>query len=69
MKSDLGTPAVREAAKQDGLTVGIRCNASKPAPVLEKKTFWLHLPLGASNWQFLAATSAQSDEITLPDIV
>lgn len=69
LKSDLGTPAVREAAKQDGLTVGIRYNVSKPAPVLEKKTFWLHLPLGASNWQFLAATDAQDDEITIPDVV
>lgn len=63
LKSDLGTPAVREAAKQDGLTVGIRYNASKPAPVLEKKTFWLHLPLGASNWQFLAATGVDEEEI------
>lgn len=69
MKNDLGTPAVQEAAKQDGLTVGLRYNASNPAPVLEKKTFWLHLPLGASNWQFLAATGAQDDEITSPDIV
>lgn len=68
LKNDLGTPAVQEAAKQDGLTVGLRYNASKPAPVLEKKTFWLHLPLGASNWQFLAATGAQGDEITIPDI-
>lgn len=63
LKSDLGTPGVREAAKQDGLTVGIRYNASKPAPVLEKKTFWLHLPLGASNWQFLAATGVDEEEI------
>ena len=63
LKSDLGTPAVREAVKQDGLTVGIRYNASKPAPVLEKKTFWLHLPLGASNWQFLAATGVDEEEI------
>lgn len=69
LKNDLGTPAVQEAAKQDGLTVGLRYNASKPAPVLEKKTFWLHLPLGASNWQFLAATGAQGDEITIPAIV
>ena len=69
LKNDLGTPAVQEAAKQDGLTVGLRYNASKPAPVLEKKTFWLRLPLGASNWQFLAATGAQGDEITIPDVV
>ena len=69
LKNALGTPAVQEAAKQDGLTVGLRYNASKPAPVLEKKTFWLHLPLGASNWQFLAATGAQGDEITIPAIV
>lgn len=69
MKNALGTPAVQEATKQDGLTVGLRYDASKPAPVLEKKTFWLHLPLGASNWQFLAATGAQGDQITLPAIV
>ncbi|MEG6501844.1 MULTISPECIES: AAA family ATPase [unclassified Desulfovibrio] len=54
---------VRSAAADDGLTVGVRFNASKPAPVLEKRTFWLHLPLGASEWQFLAATGADGTEI------
>ena len=63
LENDLGTPAVREAAKQAGLTVGIRYNASKPAPVLEKRTFWLHLPLGASGWKFLAATGVDGEEM------
>ena len=63
LENDLGTPAVREAAKQAGLTVGIRYNASKPAPVLEKRTFWLHLPLGASGWKLLAATGVDGEEM------
>ena len=54
---------VRSAAADDGLTVGVRFNASKPAPVLEKRTFWLHLSLGASEWQFLAATGVDGTEI------
>lgn len=61
----LGTAAVQESALQDGLTIGIRYQVSKPAPILERKTFWLYLPLGASEWKFLAATGADGKEIML----
>lgn len=55
---NLGTEAVRAKAAHSGLTVGVRFTASKPAPVLELKTVWLHLPLGAAQWTFLALTDA-----------
>lgn len=55
-------------AAQDGLTVGIRFDASKPAPVLDKKSFWLHLSFGASEWQFLAATGADGKEIEFAQV-
>ncbi|UIA98870.1 AAA family ATPase [Desulfovibrio desulfuricans] len=66
LNSDLGTKKVQVAAAQDGLTVGLRFDASKTAPVLEKKTFWLHLELGASDWDYIAATGADGKEIILP---
>lgn len=64
--SDIGTNTVKASALQDGLTVGLRYQDCKPAPVLKDKTFWLHLPLGASEWIFLAATGADGKEIELP---
>ena len=63
--SDIGTNTVKASALQDGLTVGLRYQDCKPAPVLKDKTFWLHLPLGASEWIFLAATGADGKEIEL----
>lgn len=68
MDKNLGTETVRATAVRDGLTVGIRFNASKAAPVLEKKTFWLHLPLGDSQWEFLAATGADGKEIEFAQV-
>ncbi|MGV7004644.1 AAA family ATPase [Desulfovibrio sp. QI0442] len=67
LNNDLGTKRVQFAAAQDGLTVGLRFDASKAAPVLEKKTFWLHLKLGASDWDYLATTGADGKEIILPN--
>lgn len=64
--SDIGTNTVKASALQDGLTVGLRYQECKPAPILKDKTFWLHLPLGASAWNFLAATGADGKEIELP---
>lgn len=67
LNNSLGTDEVQKvAAHDDGLTVGIRFDASKAAPVLEKKTLWLHLPLGGSEWEFLAITGADGREIELP---
>ncbi len=62
----LGTEAVQHALAHDGLTVGICFKVCKAACILQKKTFWLHLPLGASEWQFLAATGADGKEIEFP---
>ncbi len=59
----LGTETVQHAAAQDGLTVGICFKVCKAACILQKKTFWLHMPLGASEWEFLAATGADGKEI------
>lgn len=63
LDESLGAAAVQKSALQDGLTIGIRYQVSKPAPILEGKTFWLYLPLGASEWTFLAATGPSSREI------
>lgn len=63
LDESLGAAAVQKSALQDGLTIGIRYQVSKPAPILEGKTFWLYLPLGASEWTFLAATGHGSKEI------
>lgn len=59
----LGTPDVQKIATQDGLVVGIYYGACKAAPVLERKTFWLHLPLASPHWNLLAATGADGKEI------
>ena len=59
----LGTPDVQKIATQDGLVVGIYYGACKAAPVLERKTFWLHLPLASPRWNLLAATGADGKEI------
>ncbi len=66
LEKKLGTETVRHAAAQDGLTAGICFKVCKAACVLQKKTFWLHLPFGASEWTFLAATGADGKEIMLP---
>ena len=64
----LGTEAVQHMATQDGLTVGVCFKVCKSACVLQKKTFWLHLPLGASQWEFLAATGADGKEIAFAQV-
>lgn len=63
LEKKLGTKAIQHMAAQDGLTVGICFKVCKSASVLQKKNFWLHLPLGASQWQFLAATEPDGKEI------
>lgn len=60
---NFGIESVTKTALQDGLTVGLRFKDCKPAPVLKDKTFWQYLPLGASQWQFLAATGPDGKEI------
>lgn len=64
----LGTEAVQHALAHDGLTVGICFKVCKAACILQKKTFWLHLPLGASEWEFLAATGADGKEIEFAQV-
>ena len=66
LNNSIAPEIVQTKAAQDGLTVGVRFDASKPAPVLDKKTFWLHLPLRASEWEFLAATGADGKEFEFP---
>ena len=66
LQQHLGTKAVQHAAAQDGLAMGICIKVCKAACVLQKKTLWLHLPLGASEWEFLAATGADGQEIRIP---
>lgn len=63
LEKKLGTEAVQHMAAQDGLTVGVCFKVCKEAAVLQRKTFWLHLPLGASQWQFLAVTGPDEKEI------
>ena len=63
LEKKLGNEAIQRAAAQDGLTVGICFKVCKAACVLQKKTFWLHLPLGAPKWDFLAVTRADGEEI------
>jgi len=66
LQQHLGTEAVQHAAAKDGLAVGICIKVCKAACVLQKKTLWLHLPLGASEWKFLAATGSDGKEIKIP---
>ena len=68
LNSDHGVEAVRAKTTCDGLTVGVYFKDSKPAPVLNEKTFWLHLPLGASEWEFLAATGADGKELEIAQV-
>ena len=63
LEKKLGTEAVQHIAAQDGLTVGVCFKVCKEAAALQKKTFWLHLPLGAPRWKFLTATGADGKEI------
>ena len=63
LEKKLGTEAIQRAAAQDGLTVGICFKVCKAACVLQKKIFWLHLPLGAPKWEFLAVTRDDGEEI------
>ncbi|MBB5144639.1 AAA family ATPase [Desulfovibrio intestinalis] len=63
LEKKLGTEVVQHKATQDGLTVGICFKVCKVACILQKKTFWLHLPLGASEWELLAATGVDGKEI------
>ncbi|WP_291442051.1 AAA family ATPase [Desulfovibrio sp.] len=63
LEKKLGTEAVQHMAAQDGLTVGVCFKVCKEAAVLQKKTFWLHLPLRAPRWKFLTATGADGKEI------
>ena len=66
LEKKMGTEAVQHAAAQDGLTMGVHFKVCKAACVLQKKTLWLHLPLGASKWEFLAITGADGKEIEFP---
>lgn len=49
-----------------GLTVGVCFKACKPAPIIEKNTFWVHLGLGKAHCEYLAATGADGHAIELP---
>ncbi|MBQ3060438.1 MAG: AAA family ATPase [Desulfovibrio sp.] len=53
------------AAQQEGLTLGVILKACKAAPILTGKTFWLHLPLVSSDWQLIAVTNPDGEEIPL----
>lgn len=59
----LGTQLVQEFAEKDGLTVGMNFADSKPAPILDNKTIWLNLPLGADEWKALCLTGFNGEEI------
>ena len=63
LEKRLGTEAVLQAAACDGLTLGVCFKVCKAACVLQKKTFWLHLPLGASQCRFLGVTGADGHEV------
>lgn len=58
IEQNRGPECVQLVAAQDGLTVGVLFKVCKSACILQKKTFWLRLPLGASEWQILAVTDA-----------
>ena len=63
LEKKLGTEAVLQTAERDGLTLGVCFKVCKAACVLQKKTFWLHLPLGASQCRFLGVTGADGHEV------
>jgi hypothetical protein len=64
----LGTEAVQDAARMDGATIGLQFNFCKTACVLERHTFWLHLPLDGNAWDLLAVTGRDGEpiDITMP---
>lgn len=68
LEKKLGPEAVQHMAAQDGLTVGICFKVCKSACVLQKKIFWLHLPLGASQWEFLSVTGVDGKEIEFAQV-
>lgn len=68
LEKKLGTEAVQHMAAQDGLAVGVCFKVCKEAAVLQKKTLWLHLPLGASQWQILAVTGPDGKEIEFAQV-
>lgn len=63
LDNELGTEAVQTKARCDGLTAGLRFAANKTAPVLEHKSLWLHMPLGSAQWEFLALTGVDGEEL------
>lgn len=68
LEKKLGPEAVQHMAAQDGLTVGICFKVCKSACVLQKKIFWLHLPLGASQWEFLSVTGVDGKEVEFAQV-
>ena len=64
----LSNERVQKSAKQPGLTVGLHFRVSKTAPILDGKTFWLHLPLGSGAWKYLIATDAGGEEIPMSSL-
>ncbi len=68
LNNSLAPEIAQTKAAQDGLTVGVRFDASKPAPVLDKKSFWLHLPFGGSEWEFLSVTGVDGKEIEFAQV-
>ena len=63
----LRNPAISEpiknSAHQEGLTIGLRFDTCKAAPILEGKTFHAHLPFGEANWQYLEAYGLDGNAI------
>lgn len=57
---------VKKSALQAGLTVGIRFKTCKAAPVLEDKTYYVHLPFGEAHWEPLGAYGLDGQVIELP---
>lgn len=59
----LGPDEIQKSVLREGLTVGIRFNPCKPAPILDGKTFWAHLPLGGAEWESLGTTGSDGTSI------
>lgn len=57
---------IKTAALQEGLAIGIRFKTCKAAGLLDGKTFYAHLHLGAPHWDSLGATGADGQPIRLP---
>lgn len=58
---------VFEVAKQDGLTCGISFPTCKTAPALQKLKIWLHLPLGAEEWQTICVSDTDGHKLVPPE--